>query len=43
MWRVDNCFIMVVSFVVGCAHRMCQIFLSECVSIIVFDLVIMDF
>ena len=39
---------MVVSFVIGCVDRMCQLFLSECVcfsffSIIVFDLVIMDF
>ena len=36
---------MVVSFVIGCVDRMCQLFLSECVffSIIVFGLVIMDF
>ena len=36
---------MVVSFVIGCVDRMCQLFFSECVffSIIVFDLVIMIF
>ena len=36
---------MVVSFVIGCVNRMCQLFLSECVlfSIIVFSLVIVNF
>ena len=36
---------MVVSFVIGCVDRTCQLFLSERVifSIIVFGLVIMDF
>ena len=37
---------MVVSFVIECVDRMCQLFLSECVffsSITVFGLVTMDF
>ena len=36
---------MVVSFVIGCVDRVCQLFVSECLffSIIVFGLVVMDF
>ena len=35
---------MVVSFVIACVDRMCQLFFSECLfSVIVFGLVIMDF
>ena len=30
MWRMDDCFFMVVSFVIGCVDRTCQSFLSEC-------------
>ena len=35
---------MVVSFIIGCVDRMCQLFLSECLfSVMVFGLAVMDF